>query len=137
MENMFKLAIFKSILLSIELFMSLFGKFAWVVFMPSYDEKIIKKVNFLSPINWGYGNIFPIVFVFLTIANIVLTIVLIKKRDWQKFRINIKLIGILGIVCLLMPFIIFGKGVVNIGASIMLAIQCLIVVVDYRLNKMS
>ena len=85
----------------------------------------IKKFNFISPMTWGYGNFFPILFLAsLLVAGIIMANAMRKNSHLEdKLSSNIVIFG--GILFLMVPLIINVQQI-NIGLILMVTIQFII-----------
>ena len=82
-----KLIIGEIILLIFLALAALMGNFIHQRFMSDGASITIKKFNFISPMTWGYGNIFPVLFI---ISILLLAIILINamvKNNYSEAQI--------------------------------------------------
>lgn len=113
------------ILLVVQALASFFGNFIHQRFMSDGATITIKKFNFISPMTWGYGNFFPILFlVSLLVAGIIMANAMRKNSHLEdKLSSNIVIFG--GILFLMVPLIINVQQI-NIGLILMVTIQFMI-----------
>lgn len=120
---------FKFVLSIIELYLAIFKDFVWLKFMPSPGNVYIKKINFISGIPLGYGNIFPLIFfIGLVLSSILLLIRLIKGKA-DIYRKQIYILELIEILALVLPLII-GMQKINIGLIFMVIISGIEVLIN-------
>lgn len=124
-----KLIIVELILLLFQALVAFFGNFIHQRFMTDGASIAIKKFNFVSPMTWGYGNFFPVLFlVSLLVAGIIL-INAIRKSVYMEDRLSSNIVVFGGILFLMVPLIINVQQI-NLGIIMMVTIQFIIFVMN-------
>lgn len=101
---------------------ALLGNFIHQRFMTDGASITIKKFNFVSPMTWGYGNFFPVLFLAsLLIAGLIM-LNAIRKSSYQEDKLSSNIVLFGGILFLMVPLVINVQQV-NIGLILMVAIQ--------------
>lgn len=101
---------------------ALLGNFIHQRFMTDGASITIKKFNFVSPMTWGYGNFFPVLFLAsLLIAGLIM-LNAIRKSTYQEDKLSSNIVLFGGILFLMVPLVINVQQV-NIGLILMVAIQ--------------
>lgn len=124
-----KLIIVELILLAIQALASLVGNFIHQRFMSDGASITIKKFNFISPMTWGYGNIFPVLFI---IAILLLAIILINamvKNNYSEDKLSSNIVSFAGLMFLMTPLLI-GMQQINIGLIVMVTVQFIIFAIN-------
>lgn len=124
-----KLIIVELILLAIQALASLLGNFIHQRFMSDGASITIKKFNFISPMTWGYGNIFPVLFI---ISILLLAIILINamvKNNYTEDKLSSNIVGFAGLLFLMTPLLI-GMQQINIGLIVMVTVQFIIFAIN-------
>lgn len=124
-----KLIIVELILLAIQVLASLLGNFIHQRFMSDGASITIKKFNFISPMTWGYGNIFPVLFI---IAILLLAIILINamvKNNYSEDKLSSNIVSFAGLMFLMTPLLI-GMQQINIGLIVMVTVQFIIFAIN-------
>lgn len=124
-----KLIIVELILLAIQALASLVGNFIHQRFMSDGASITIKKFNFISPMTWGYGNIFPVLFI---IAILLLAIILINamvKNNYSEDKLSSNIVSFAGLLFLMTPLLI-GMQQINIGLIVIVTVQFIIFAIN-------
>lgn len=124
-----KLIIVELILLVIQALASLLGNFIHQRFMSDGASITIKKFNFISPMTWGYGNIFPVLFI---IAILLLAIILVNamvKNNYSEDKLSSNIVSFAGLMFLMTPLLI-GMQQINIGLIVMVTVQFIIFAIN-------
>lgn len=101
---------------------ALLGNFIHQRFMTDGASITIKKFNFVSPMTWGYGNFFPVLFLAsLLIAGLIM-LNAIRKSSYQEDKLSSNIVLFGGILFLMVPLVINVQQV-NIGLILMVGIQ--------------
>lgn len=120
-----KLIIGELILLIFQALASLVGNFIHQRFMSDGASITIKRFNFISPMTWGYGNIFPVLFI---ISILLLAIILINamvKNNYSEDKLSSNIVSFAGLLFLMTPLLI-GMQQINIGLIVMVTVQFII-----------
>lgn len=117
------------ILLVFQALASLVGNFIHQRFMSDGASITIKKFNFISPMTWGYGNIFPVLFI---IAILLLAIILINamvKNNYSEDKLSSNIVSFAGLMFLMTPLLI-GMQQINIGLIVIVTVQFIIFAIN-------
>ena len=124
-----KLILGEIILLIFQALTSLVGNFIHQRFMSDGASITIKKFNFISPMTWGYGNIFPVLFI---ISILLLAIILINamvKNNYSEDKLSSNIVSFAGLLFLMTPLLI-GVQQINIGLMVMVTVQFIIFAIN-------
>ena len=90
---------------------------------------IIEKTNFISPMTWGYGNYFPLLFLAsLVLAGLILFLEFFKK-DKKEAKLSLNIVIFAGFLFILIPMLI-GMEIVNFGLLTMLIMQVILLLAN-------
>ena len=120
-----KLIIVELILLAIQALASLLGNFIHQRFMSDGASITIKKFNFISPMTWGYGNIFPVLFIISILLLAIILINALVKNNYSEDKLSSNIVGFAGLLFLMTPLLI-GMQQINIGLIVIVTVQFII-----------
>ncbi|WP_311482073.1 hypothetical protein [uncultured Anaerococcus sp.] len=113
------------ILIVLQALAAFFGNFIHQRFMSDGATIIIKKFNFVSPMTWGYGNFFPVLFLAsLLIAGLIL-LNAHRKLSYMEDRLSSNIVIFGGILFLMVPLVI-NLQQINLGLILMVVVQFVI-----------
>ena len=124
-----KLIIGEVFLLIIQAASSIIGNFIHQRFMTDGASITIKKFNFISPMTWGYGNIFPVLFI---ISILLLTVILINaliKNNYSEDKLSSNIVSFAGLLFLMVP-LMMGVQQINIGLMAMVTVQFIVFAIN-------
>ncbi len=120
-----KLILGEVILLIFQAIASLVGNFIHQRFMSDGASITIKKFNFISPMTWGYGNIFPVLFIISTVLLAIILINAMVKNNYNEDKLSSNIVSFAGLLFLMTPLLI-GMQQINIGLMVMVTVQFII-----------
>lgn len=115
----------------IALYLAIFKDFVWLKFMPSPGKEHIVKVNFVSSLALGYGNILPIIFFVGLVISAILLLTRLFKVNADIYIKSIYLLEFIELIALVLPLLL-GMQKINIGLVFML----IIVAVQVLINRL-
>lgn len=120
-----KLIIGEIILLIFLALAALMGNFIHQRFMSDGASITIKKFNFISPMTWGYGNIFPVLFIITILLMAIILINAMVKNNYSEDKLSSNIVSFAGLLFLMTPLLI-GMQQINIGLIVMVMVQFII-----------
>lgn len=120
-----KLILGEVILLIFQAIASLVGNFIHQRFMSDGASITIKKFNFISPMTWGYGNIFPVLFIISTVLLAIILLNAMVKNNYSEDKLSSNIVSFAGLLFLMTPLLI-GMQQINIGLMVMVTVQFII-----------
>lgn len=120
-----KLILGEIVLLIFQALASLVGNFIHQRFMSDGASITIKKYNFISPMTWGYGNIFSVLFIISILLLAVILINALIKNNYSEDKLSSNIVSFAGLLFLMVPLLI-GVQQINIGLMVMVAVQFII-----------
>lgn len=120
-----KLIIGELILLIFQALASLVGNFIHQRFMSDGASITIKRFNFISPMTWGYGNIFPVLFIISILLLAIILINVMVKNNYSEDKLSSNIVSFAGLLFLMTPLLI-GMQQINIGLIVMVTVQFII-----------
>lgn len=110
------------ILLVFQVLAALLGNFIHQRFMTDGASITIKRFNFVSPMTWGYGNFFPVLFLTSLVIMGVIMLNAKRKNSYLEDRLSSNIVAFGGLLFLMVPLMINVQQI-NIGLIIMVTIQ--------------
>ncbi len=137
MRNTKIIVILQLVILLVLEYLGIFEKYVSLVFMadPGIKSKpLVKGYSFISPMVFGNGLFFPIIFVLLTFGLIILTgFQLVKPMDGDRAKKVYKL-SLYNIALLVIPLLI-GMQEFNNGMLVMMLLSASYAVLSFALSK--
>ena len=124
-----KLIIGQIILLIFQALASLAGKFIHQRFMSDGASITIKKFNFISPMTWGYGNIFPILFILSILLLAIILINALVKNNYSEDKLSSNIVSFGSLLFLMAPLLI-GVQQINIGLMVIETVQFIVFAIN-------
>ncbi len=124
-----KLIIGQIILLIFQALASLAGKFIHQRFMSDGASITIKKFNFISPMTWGYGNIFPILFILSILLLAIILINALVKNNYSEDKLSSNIVSFGSLLFLMAPLLI-GVQQINIGLMVIVTVQFIVFAIN-------
>ena len=124
-----KLLFIELILLTLQLVLSIAGDFIHQRFMSDGASITIKEFNFISPMTWGYGNIFPVLFIIATIITGILLINAHIKNNYHEDRLSSNILVFAALLFLMVPLLLSVQQI-NLGLVAMVTVQFIIFVLN-------
>ncbi|WP_311492638.1 hypothetical protein [uncultured Anaerococcus sp.] len=110
------------ILLVFQVLAALLGNFIHQRFMTDGASITIKRFNFVSPMTWGYGNFFPVLFLSSLVIMGIIMLNAKRKNSYLEDRLSSNIVAFGGLLFLMVPLMINVQQI-NIGLIIMVTIQ--------------
>ena len=124
-----KLIVGQIILLIFQALASLAGKFIHQRFMSDGASITIKKFNFISPMTWGYGNIFPILFILSILLLAIILINALVKNNYSEDKLSSNIVSFGSLLFLMAPLLI-GVQQINIGLMVIVTVQFIVFAIN-------
>ena len=124
-----KLIIGQIILLIFQALASLAGNFIHQRFMSDGASITIKKINFISPMTWGYGNIFPILFILSILLLAIILINALVKNNYSEDKLSSNIVSFGSLLFLMAPLLI-GVQQINIGLMVIVTVQFIVFAIN-------
>lgn len=124
-----KLIIGEIILLIFLALASLVGNFIHQRFMTDGANITIKRFNFISPMTWGYGNIFPILFIISILLLAIILINALVKNNCSEDKLSSNIVSFGGLLFLMVP-LLMGVQQINIGLMVMVTVQFIVFAIN-------
>lgn len=124
-----KLIIGQIILLIFQAQASLAGNFIHQRFMSDGASITIKKFNFISPMTWGYGNIFPILFILSILLLAIILINALVKNNYSEDKLSSNIVSFGSLLFLMAPLLI-GVQQINIGLMVIVTVQFIVFAIN-------
>lgn len=124
-----KLIIGQIILLIFQALASLAGNFIHQRFMSDGASITIKKFNFISPMTWGYGNIFPILFILSILLLAIILINALVKNNYSEDKLSSNIVSFGSLLFLMAPLLI-GVQQINIGLMVIETVQFIVFAIN-------
>lgn len=124
-----KLIVGQIILLIFQALASLAGNFIHQRFMSDGASITIKKFNFISPMTWGYGNIFPILFILSILLLAIILINALVKNNYSEDKLSSNIVSFGSLLFLMAPLLI-GVQQINIGLIVIVTVQFIVFAIN-------
>lgn len=124
-----KLIVGQIILLIFQALASLAGNFIHQRFMSDGASITIKKFNFISPMTWGYGNIFPILFILSILLLAIILINALVKNNYSEDKLSSNIVSFGSLLFLMAPLLI-GVQQINIGLMVIVTVQFIVFAIN-------
>lgn len=124
-----KLIIGQIILLIFQALASIAGNFIHQRFMSDGASITIKKFNFISPMTWGYGNIFPILFILSILLLAIILINALVKNNYSEDKLSSNIVSFGSLLFLMAPLLI-GVQQINIGLMVIVTVQFIVFAIN-------
>lgn len=120
---------FKLVLSLIQIYLAVFKEFVWLNFMPSPGNELVKKFNFISPLVFGNGNIFPLIFFIGLVLSSILLVIKLIKGNGEIYKKPISVLETIEFIALIFPLII-GMQKINLGIFFMIFFELIQVLIN-------
>lgn len=124
-----KLIVGQIILLIFQALASIAGNFIHQRFMSDGASITIKKFNFISPMTWGYGNIFPILFILSILLLAIILINALVKNNYSEDKLSSNIVSFGSLLFLMAPLLI-GVQQINIGLIVIVTVQFIVFAIN-------
>lgn len=124
-----KLIVGQIILLIFQALASIAGNFIHQRFMSDGASITIKKFNFISPMTWGYGNIFPILFILSILLLAIILINALVKNNYSEDKLSSNIVSFGSLLFLMAPLLI-GVQQINIGLMVIVTVQFIVFAIN-------
>src|SRR5699024_8344413 len=108
---------------------SLAGNFIHQRFMTDGANITIKKFNFISPMTWGYGNIFPILLILSILLLAIILINALVKNNYSEDKLSSNIVSFGSLLFLMAPLLI-GVQQINIGLMVIVTVQFIVFAIN-------
>lgn len=120
-----KLITIELILLVFQAIAAFFGDFIHQRFMSDGATIIIKRFNFVSPMTWGYGNFFPVLFLASLLVGGIIMLKAHRKAAYMEDKLSSNIVIFGGLLFLMVPLMINVQQI-NLGLILMVVVQFVI-----------
>lgn len=120
-----KLITIELILLVFQVIAAFFGDFIHQRFMSDGATITIKRFNFVSPMTWGYGNFFPVLFLASILVAGIIMLKAHRKAAYMEDKLSSNIVIFGGLLFLMVPLMINVQQI-NLGLILMVVVQFVI-----------
>lgn len=120
-----KLITIELILLVFQAIAVFFGDFIHQRFMSDGATITIKRFNFVSPMTWGYGNFFPVLFLASILVAGIIMLKANRKAAYMEDKLSSNIVIFGGLLFLMVPLMINVQQI-NLGLILMVVVQFVI-----------